>query len=113
MSGFSVDVESLGRFRAAVERAQDQVSKLKSLAEGARLGPGTFTRTPGGQRADAAHAEMLEGIGKALNTAVGRLRKVAEATGKTMDNYKGVDEKHAAAMSGIEEQLDIRRGHQP
>lgn len=111
MSGmFRVDTASLERFRATVDRAQDQVGKLKSLAEAARLAPGTFTLTEGGQRADAAHAELLDGVGKTVDAASKRLRAIAEAVGRTIDNYESTDSRHAATMSEIEGRLHVPRG---
>lgn len=107
---FDVDTASLGRFRGAVERAQDRVGTLQGLADGARLAPGTFTRTEGGQRADAAHAEMLNGIVRTLKTTAERLRAIAEATGKTINNYESTDSRHASEMSDIRRRLDFTRG---
>ncbi|MQA83879.1 MAG: hypothetical protein GEV03_04390 [Streptosporangiales bacterium] len=112
MSDFTVDTASLAGFRAAVDRAQGRVDGLRGLADAARLAPGTFTRTAGGQVADTGHAEMLDGIGAQLDSATEKLRAIAEATSKTMDNYASADARHGAAMSEIKGQLDTAGGYE-
>ncbi|MQA84807.1 MAG: hypothetical protein GEV03_09335 [Streptosporangiales bacterium] len=112
MSDFTVDTASLGRFRAAAERAQGRVGELRGLADAARLVPGTFTRTEGGQLADSGHAEMLAGLNRLLEAAGKGLGGIAEATAATLDNYESTDAHHGAAMSDLQGGLDSARGYE-
>lgn len=109
---FRVDVESLRCFRIEVERIRDRVGDLHRMVDGARLPPGTFTRTEGGQVADVAHIALLDGIGARLDAAAEQLQATADATAATADTYETTDANHAAAMSDIETRLDATRGYQ-
>lgn len=109
---FAVDTESLERFRAAVDRVRDRVGSMRGLAEAAGLAPGTFTLTEGGQRADAAHEELMAGIDAGIGAAIDNLGDIGQRTTATMDGYTSVDAKHAGAMLDMEGRLPSREGTQ-
>lgn len=109
--GFSIDLESLAGFTEAVDRAERQLSGLREVAEGAVLPHGTFTRTAGGQLADAAHAELVSGVTGLIDIASEFLGIVRDAAGATITDYTAIDETAATMLSDLSGQIDQRGGY--